>query len=128
MSYDKVHRKNPYYRLKSTAYSALISRTATCQGFCAALYRLLRGCGISCRIVTGTADGEDTLHAWVIAEVGGAYYNLDPAWDAGRAEYQWFLVGSRAFASHVPSARFLDTAFAERYPIAEESYRKEGSE
>lgn len=119
--YDKVHRKNPYSHLKSTAYSALVLNTATCQGYCAALYRLLREAGISCRIVTGSA-GDETLHAWVIAELDGVYYNLDPTWDAGNTEYQYFLVGESGFADHVRSEKFAVPDFAERYPMSEEDY------
>ena len=47
VTYDKVHRKNPYYHLCSTAYAALVQHTAACQGYCTALYRLLREAGIS---------------------------------------------------------------------------------
>lgn len=122
--YDKVHKKNPYSHLKSTAYGALVLRSATCQGYCAALYRLLRECGVSCRIVRGAAGGE--IHAWVIAEADGRYYNLDPTWDAGAEEYRYFLAGSAAFSDHEPEARFLTEEFIRRYPVARESYREEG--
>lgn len=121
--YDKVHRKNPYSHLKSTAYGALVLRSATCQGYCAALYRLLRECGIGCRIVRGAAGGE--THAWAIAELGGCYYNLDPTWDAGAEEYRYFLRGSADFEDHAPEAAFQTPEFTRRYPIAEESYRSE---
>ena len=127
VTYDKIHRKNPYSHRKSTAYAALVQHTATCQGYCTALYRLLRGSGINCRIVTGTAEGDDTLHAWVIAELDGLYYNLDPTWDAGRETWSSFLAGASEFTDHVPGAQFLTQDFTERYPIAETGYRKEGS-
>ena len=122
VTYDMVHRKNPYYQLKSTAYAALVQHTATCQGFCAALYRLLRGSGISCRIVTGTAEGEEALHAWVIAELDGLYYNLDPTWDAGQEEYRYFLLGSADFTDHIPGEEFLTGEFTGRYPMAYGSF------
>lgn len=124
VDYDKVHRKNPYSHLKSTAYGALVLGSATCQGYCAALYRLLRECGISCRIIKGTAGGE--FHAWVIAAAGGRYYNLDPTWDAGAETYGFFLRGSADFPDHVPDEAFLTGDFADIYPMAKESFRKEG--
>ena len=122
--YDAVHQKNPYSHLKSTAYGALILRSATCQGYCAALYRLLRESGADCRIITGAAGGEN--HAWVIVGLNGLYYNLDPTWDAGAEEYTYFLSGSAAFGDHVPAERYRKKEFTARYPMAEESYQKEG--
>ena len=124
VDYDKVHRKNPYSHLKSTAYGALVLRSATCQGYCAALYRLLRECGINCRIIKGMAGGE--FHAWVIAAVDGQYYNLDPTWDAGAETYRFFLSGSADFPDHIADVQFQTREFTDAYPIAKESFRKEG--
>ena len=122
--YDKVHGKNPYYHTCSTAYAALVLHNATCQGYCVSLYRLLREAGIDCRIVTGTATGEEgvELHAWVIARVENDYYNLDPTWDAGSEEYRWFLIGQSEFADHIPGEAFQSPDFLDRYPLAEHSY------
>ena len=125
VSYDKVHRKNRYYHSKSTAYAALVRHTATCQGYCAALYRLLRESGIDCRIVTGEAAGE--YHAWVIAAVDGRYYGLDPTWDAGAETYRYLLAGAEDLADHIPAGRFRTQVFTGRYPMAKEGYWKEGS-
>lgn len=118
--YDHVHRKNPYYHTCSTAYAALVQGTATCQGYCTALYRLLREEGIACRIVTGTA-GEEELHAWLLAELDGAWYLLDPTWDAGREEYGYFLLGKEESADHLPGSDFLTEDFLQRYPMAEKA-------
>ena len=120
VQYDRVHQKNPYSHLKSTAYAALIQKTATCQGYCTALYRLLREVGVDCRIVTGTVEGE--LHAWVIAEIDGLYYNLDPTWDAGQDIYRYFLSGSDNFQERTLSDAFLSPEFNRRYPMSPESY------
>ena len=116
-----MHQKHPAYHLCSTAYAALVQRTATCQGYCVALYRLLRETGVNCRIVTGRA-GEEELHAWVIAEVDGLYYHLDPTWDAGAEEYRCFLVGKNDFADHVPAERFAVRGFSEKHPVSEQNY------
>lgn len=126
VTYDKVHRKNPYYHLCSTAYAALVQHTAACQGYCTALYRLLREAGIDCRIVTGSAVSEDgeseKLHAWVIAELDGVWYNLDPTWDAGRDGYRYFLAGESGFADHIPGDRFRTEDFRRTHPMAEYTY------
>ena len=121
VKYDKPHRKNPYYHLCSTAYAALVQHTATCQGYCVTLYRLLREQGIDCRIITGSA-GEERLHAWVIARVGDSWYQLDPTWDAGADpnEFRYFLVGTKAIADHVPEERFQTEAFLAAYPQPED--------
>lgn len=122
--YDRIHHRNPYYHLGSTAYAALVLKTATCQGYCTALYRLLREAGIPCRIVTGTAsDGEGAaLHAWVIAELGGLWYNLDPTWDAGAETYRFFLAGENDFSDHIPGERFMTDGFRAEHPMAADSY------
>ena len=122
--YDKIHHKNPYYHLGSTAYAALVLNNATCQGYCVSLYRLLREAGIACRIVTGTAsDGANAeLHAWVIAELDGLWYNLDPTWDAGAEEYRFFLAGESDFADHIPGDRFRTEDFRWTHPMAEHTY------
>lgn len=124
VAYDKVHRKNPYYHLKSTAYAALVQKNAACQGFCVGLYRLLREEGISCRIVTGSAKGPegDELHAWVIAAVDGQYYGLDPSWDAGKTEWDWFLTGSEQMKDRISEERFCTEEFLSVYPLAEHAY------
>ena len=122
--YDQVHKKNPYFHTKSTAYSALIRHTATCQGYSVLLYRMLRDNGINCRIVTGTALGEkaEEFHAWNIAQLEGQYYYLDATWDAGKPADSWscFLKGSEGFADHIPDPQFLSSAFAAEYPVSKE--------
>ena len=115
--YDLVHQGNPYATLRSTAYAALIGKTATCQGYCVLLYRMLRESGIDCRIVTGTANG--TFHAWNLAALDGSYYYLDAAWDAGTAHYTYFLRGASFAKTHIPDARFQTEAFRLRYPVAD---------
>ena len=124
VTYDRVHSKNPYFHEKSTAWSALIRRTATCQGYAVLLYRMLRDNGIGCRIVTGTADGDagPEFHAWNIAELDGQYYYLDATWDAGKPPEAWscFLKGSGSFAGHEPDPQFASPEFASVCPISPE--------
>lgn len=120
VTYDKVHAKNPHHTGCRTAYAALFLKTATCQGYCTALYRLLREAGISCRIVTGQAE-EEALHAWVIAETEDGYRILDPTWDSESKEgYRFFLTGTEEDAGrHRMLARFTEKSFADKYPMAE---------
>ena len=124
--YDKVHRKNAYYHRRSTAYAALVQRTATCQGYCTAMYRLLREEGIDCRIITGQAGSEE-LHAWLIAKLGGKWYLLDPTWDAGQEDHLYYLVGTEDLQTedrkeHIPGEAFQTEAFQREHPMSETGY------
>lgn len=127
--YDVWNRRHRYHALRSTAYAGLVRGFATCQGYCVTLYRMLRTEEISCRIVTGMAQRGDLTeyHAWLIAELDGRYYALDPTWDAGQEEYMYFLRGSADFPDHAPEERFLSETFAARYPMAETAYAGGGA-
>ena len=124
VKYDKVHRKNPYYVMRSTAYAALIQENATCQGYAVALYRMLRQAGINVRIVTGSVTGKNAeqLHAWNIVELDGKYYHLDATWDAQQERYSYFLKGEAGLADHILNEAFLTGEFARQYKIAEQDY------
>ena len=124
VSYDRVHQKNAHYHAKSTAYAALIRHSATCQGYCTLLYRMLRENGVNCRVVTGTGvdDSGEQLHAWNIVELGGQWYHLDATWDAGGEERRWYLRGSEGFSNHIAGAAFASDAFEREYPIAASDY------
>lgn len=92
-------------KLKHTAYAALINKKAVCQGYALLLYRMLEECGIDSRIIYGTSQGE--LHGWNISELGSTYYLLDSTWDAGEAEYSYFLKGENNFLDHTTESKFL---------------------
>jgi hypothetical protein len=44
--YDTANKTNPDYKLKFSAYTALINGTSVCQGYTALFYRLARECGL----------------------------------------------------------------------------------
>ena len=122
VKYDAVHRNNDHAHLRSTAYAAVIWRTAACQGYSVTLYRLLREAGIGCRVVTGTAqkvDSSPEFHAWNIVELEGKWYHLDATWDAGRENWDYFLRGSESLTDHTLGKSFVDKGFASRYAISE---------
>ncbi len=90
--------------LKYTAYEALMNGEAVCQGYAVLIYRLMRECGIPCRIVTGIGNGGP--HAWNIIKIGSSYYYADATWDSTLVrnyesinvrECPYFLRGSRDF-------------------------------
>lgn len=122
--YDRVHEGNPYHTLRSTAYGALVTGCATCQGYCVSIYRLCREAGLDCRVITGTghsSDG-DTFHSWNIVKIDGKWYGLDATRDSELPEYEYFLKGSGDFKDHTPADEFLSEDFLKQYPMSEKNY------
>lgn len=127
--YDRIHHSSLYHQ-KSTAYAALERGYAGCQGYSVLLYRLLKECGIPCRVVTGMCsfgEGQE-FHAWNIAQVDGRFYHLDATWDAYGNTEECFLRGDGNFEGHVLDARFRTESFAGRYPLAETDYEPESED
>lgn len=124
-----------------SAYSALFNGSAVCQGIAQLFYRLATEAGISCRIISGTANGGN--HAWNIAEINGKYYLLDPTFDLsyGGSEKYYFLRGSGNFDEHNKTAPhiagsgkennyayapdYTSAEFAEKYPVSQTDYDPE---
>ena len=109
------------YPLMFSAYAALIDGTAVCQGYSNLFYRLALELGVDTRIISGFGNGGP--HSWNIAQLGESYYYLDSTWDAGRADYAYFLLGSKAFLwDHALDEEFKAEAFQKEYPISESNY------
>ena len=120
VTYDYAHADDPTYTLKHSAYAALVHNTAVCQGYALAFYRLALTLGIDARIVGGTANGG--AHDWNIVELGGKYFDLDPTWDAGRANYKYFLKSEEHFADHARYDDYLSDRFVTRHPVSSLDY------
>ena len=114
-----------------TAYGALCTGKAVCQGYAVLFYRLCREAGLSVRIISGTGNGGP--HAWNIVRIGSKYYNVDCTWDGqDAATYNEFLLKSEAdFRDHireswkVAGSHYLDYTSAEfnaQYPMTEKSW------
>ncbi len=114
-----------------TAYGALCTGKAVCQGYAVLFYRLCKEAGLSVRIISGTGNGGP--HAWNIVRLGSKYYNVDCTWDVQDvATYNEFLLKSEAdFRDHtreswkVAGSRYLDYTSAEfnaQYPMTEKSW------
>jgi transglutaminase/protease-like cytokinesis protein 3 len=120
VSYDQTYQKY-------TAYNALINKSAVCQGYALAAYRLFTEAGIDCRIISGTAKG--SAHAWNIVKVSGKWYNIDLTWDdpitsSGKQvlRYDYFLKSTDDFKDHKRDPEFKTKTFLKKYPIAKTSY------
>lgn len=120
--YDTLHEDT--YTLKYTAYAALINKTAICQGYCAALYRLLMEAGIPCRIILGAAGTE--IHSWNIIQIGSCWYNADSTWDSSSYsegdDFSWFLINEENFMDHTRDDEYRTEEFLAAYPIGNENY------
>jgi hypothetical protein len=104
VKYDFIHVNSSHYYKDSTAYAALVQNYASCQGYAVAMFRLLKAIGIECTIVTGTGinqDGISEFHAWNKVLVDGEYLNIDATWDAGKTEYDYFLLSDDEFVNHL---------------------------
>ena len=114
-----------------TAYGALCTGKAVCQGYAVLFYRLCKEAGLSVRVISGTGNGGP--HAWNIVRIGSKYYNVDCTWDGQDATtYNEYLLKSEAdFKDHtrkswkVAGSHYLDYTSAEfnaQYPMTEKSW------
>lgn len=108
VAYDQVHRHHKNHHLNATAYAAFILKTASCQGYSVATYRLLKELGIPCRIVTGQVtnpDGTQDYHAWNLVQIGSEWLNLDVTWDDLLETEDFFLKPDGELKDRVRSER-----------------------
>jgi len=128
--HDYIIKKTSYDQTltKHSAYNALINKSAVCDGYSLAAYRLFTEAGLSTRIVTGTANGG--AHSWNIVKVNGKWYNIDLTWDdpiTNTGEqvltYDYFLKNAKDFSDHTRDSQYKTSAFVKKYPIANDSYK-----
>ena len=82
-----------YYDTENTALpknhndaSVFLNESSVCDGYARAMNLLLHEAGINSCYVSNND------HAWVIAEIGGHYFHVDPTWDdMDTIIYDWFL-------------------------------------
>lgn len=124
VSYDYEHLDDTEYTLKYSAYAALIEKTAICQGYAAALYRLMMEAGIPCRIIGGVAGSVN--HAWNIVQQRGYWYNVDSTWDSEElnsfGSYSWFLLSDSNFFSHTRDEQYRTDDFYRSYPMGTHNF------
>ena len=128
ITYDYDNLEDDTYKLKYTAYAALINQTAVCQGYALLLYRLALELGIDCRFIGGTGNGG--AHGWNIVKLGDCYYNVDATWDAAWMQqvgyYNYFLQCEKTFTEegtdHIRDAEYDTEAFHTAYPMSETDF------
>lgn len=105
---------------KYTAYEALTSGEAVCQGYALLTYKLLKAGGVDNRIVEGTAGGQP--HAWNLLKLQNQWYHLDTTWDdpvpdqGTHVSYTYYL--------RTDAQLKADHSWTQVYPAAAESYFK----
>ncbi len=113
--YDKTYTKY-------SAYDALCTGSAVCQGYAVACYRLCKEADISVRLVAGIGNGG--AHGWNIVKIGNVYYNVDCTWDGQSATTYdtWFLLNETDFVDHTRDAEYATDEFYATYPMAQYSW------
>jgi len=132
--YDYDNLNNNEQKIKFTAYGALCTGKAVCQGYAVAFYRMCKEANLPVRIITGIGNGGP--HAWNIVKIGsnttraaGKYYNIDCTWDGQDKEtrHTYFLLNEKDFEDHTRDAEYNTSDFHAQYPMAETSYVDESS-
>lgn len=62
-----------------TAYGVFFNKTAVCEGYAEAIFRLLNEAKVNNIIIVGT--GNNVPHAWNLVNINGEYYHLDATFD-----------------------------------------------
>ena len=76
------------------AYGVLLEKKGVCSGYAEAMYLLLYAGGVECKMISGTADGQE--HAWNLVKLEKQWYQVDVAWDdptpdqKGYVQYNYF--------------------------------------
>jgi len=129
ITYDYANLEDDSYKLKYTAYAALINKTSVCQGYATLFYRLALDNGLDARLIAGKSKnvfGGSEDHAWNIVKLGSKYYNIDSTWDttwdSDRTSHDFFLKGSGDFDNHAPNSDYTTEEFKTTYPLDKEAY------
>ena len=97
VTYDYNTLEDDSYLLKYSTYAALVNKTAVCQGYATAFYRMALMAGVNARVVTSEK------HAWNIVQLDGRWYHVDSTWDSKVKpdSWQYFLVVNPADKDHL---------------------------
>lgn len=111
-----------YTYSKYTAYDALCTGKAVCQGYAVLFYRMCKDAGLSVRVIPGIGNGG--AHGWNIVKLGINYYNIDCTWD-GQDEttrHTYFLLNDADFVDHTRDEAYATASFYDQFPMAAVSY------
>lgn len=135
VTYDHKNLNDDSYTTKYAGFAALVNRTAVCQGYAGAFYRLCLESGVDSRVISC----HNMDHAWNIVRLGDSYYHLDATWDANwPSSPQYYLKGTVNWLENHKNAntkniselgdQYTDSetgaAFTASYPVPEEDYKE----
>ena len=107
-----------------SAHSALLNKTAVCQGYASLFYRLMLMLDVDTRLVAGYGGGG--RHGWNIVQLDDLYYNVDATWDATYLQadlpYGYFLKCEDTFDDHERFDEYDTAAFHAAYPMSATDY------
>lgn len=72
---------SPDDTMRHTAYGALVSGHAVCEGYARAMQLLCHEFSIPCTLVCGISIERNENHMWNVIKIDGDWYNLDVTWD-----------------------------------------------
>ena len=78
-----------------SAYGALVTGEAVCEGYAKSMQILLSKAGIPCLTLRGESNG--VSHMWNVVELNNEWYHLDPTWDGNDSDgivYEYFNLDS----------------------------------
>ena len=79
-----------------SAYGAIVTGEAVCEGYAKAMQILLSKAGVPCLTVRGESDG--VSHMWNVVELNNEWYHLDATWDDNDKDgfiiYEYFNLDS----------------------------------
>ncbi len=130
-TYDQQAAQTAYENapLAYTAYGALVTKTAVCEGYARALQLLLNRCGISSVLITGQAKENNEHHMWNLVTVNGQGYYVDPTWNDNEDQlrHTYFnITDEQLKKTHTPDKdQYIPTvctATADNYFLREDAY------
>ena len=108
------------YIVSNVAYGALVLKKAVCNGYAEGMKLLCDLSGVTCKMISGTADGEK--HAWNLIKLDKEWYHADLTWDdpepdeTSRIMYPYFNVDDTQMkADHKWNAALYQKAEGNEY-------------
>lgn len=89
-----------------SAYDALVTQSAVCEGYALAFLELSQRLELQCEMVSS----EQLNHAWNLVKIDDSYYHVDVTWNdpvedrIGRAMHHYFLKSTDYFKSYKSSS------------------------
>lgn len=118
LDYDTENfNKNTLPETSLTAYGALKTKRAVCQGYSSLYQSLCEAQGLYSKLAQGYINNTLQSHAWNIIKIGSKFYHVDTTWDdpgnqaTQKIQYTYFVVSD----PEMLSTRFYDQASV--YPV-----------